>query len=111
METFTWIVDEGASLDIEVSKKSAQFGNGLIQEVLDGINPTREIWTINLFRLREELLPMYTFLKSKQEVTPFMWTTPLGEDMKIKSSAVKMSHTGADTWNLTATFTQDFSPS
>lgn len=111
MEIFTWNVDEGANLAIEVRKKTAQFGNGYEQTVLDGINTTREIWNISLFRTQVELLPMYNFLKDKQEVTPFMWTTPLGETMQFKSSEVKMSHSGADTWNLTATFTQDFSPS
>lgn len=111
METFTWNVDDGANLALEVRKKTAQFGNGQSQEVLDGLNPTREIWNISLFRTRQDLLPMYNFLKAKQEVTPFLWTTPLGETMQIKSSEVKMAHSGADTWNLTATFTQDFTPS
>lgn len=110
METFTWLVDVGSSVEPEFRLKTAQMGNGYEQTVGDGLNTVIERWNVNMFGDIVNIGPAYRFLVQHAGHRSFLWTTPLGDEIKVKATDVKMPSNGASTYTLSATFTQSFTP-
>lgn len=110
MERFTWIVDVGSGVEDTYRVKSAQFGNGYVQDVGDGVNTLSEKWNISVFGLLTNINPIRAFLRSHGSFTPFLWKTPMGDEITVKGKDVRVTSQGADAYTLTAVFEQHFYP-
>lgn len=111
LENFDYASDWGSAMEMEQNLKEAKFGNGYVQSVALGLNPTRDIWNFSIFGPLEQLSPALEFLRAHTG-RPFMWTkAPLGAPVRVKASEVSLVNHQANVYTLAAKFTQDFSPS
>jgi phage-related protein len=74
---FTWIVDYAARKEYDTRVKPVEYGDGYIQRYRFGLNPQREVWSVQLSkRSNAERDAIRTFLRGARGVTTFQWTDP-----------------------------------
>jgi phage-related protein len=76
MATFTALPDYSVSIDLVPKVLKAQFGDGYEQRLPDGLNNMLEQWSCTFKRNTDEAKAIYNFLKVRQGVESFNWTTP-----------------------------------
>lgn len=73
--------------------KRAQFGDGYVQETLDGVNPFVDEWSIQYGSLTvSELQTLVSSLKAVTGVDYYTWTSPI--------SAVQQRFKVTDGWSI-----------
>lgn len=75
---FEWNPDVGTELDEEPDVTVTKFGDGYELRVPKGINNTPEKWTLKFTRSILDTA-MLDFLRARNGVEKFAWTSPLGE--------------------------------
>lgn len=112
MAVFTYIPDFGAAADYQPRVRTAQFGDGYSQRVLEGINPTNMEWDLRFVaRSDAETDGILTFLAARAGVEAFDWTPP-AESLSIRVICSKWVRTferhGQST--VSAKFTRVYEP-
>lgn len=105
MTTFTWIPSPNSQLDEEPRVRSAPFGDGYEQRVGDGINNDLQKWSLRFdTRMPAEAAAIRDFLKTHAGVTPFDWTSPLGDTSKYICRSWSMNAASALIYDVSAVF-------
>jgi phage-related protein len=79
MATFTYTPTIGASVDYKPNVRSARFGDGYEQRLAFGINTRPEIWNLEFRgKTTAQATEIDAFLKARNAVEAFDWTTPTG---------------------------------
>ena len=78
-QVFNYKPDYSASIDMEPKVLKFQFGDGYEARRPDGLNNKLESWSCTFKRETEEAKTIYTFLKAREGVEAFEWTTPDGD--------------------------------
>lgn len=82
-DTFTFIPSRGFTNTIKPRVKTAQFGDGYAQRIVDGINTFTQEWNL-VFGSREltEVTQILEFFETQKGVYAFLWTPP-GESTAV----------------------------
>ena len=110
-KTFTW----SPSLDVTGTTaflvREAVFSDGYSQSVADGISNKSDTWPLTFVGNSAYVTPIKAFLDALQGYQSFYWTPPLRAQGLFRCAAgyTNQPH-GADTYTLTATFTEVFNP-
>lgn len=78
MSTFTYIPVYGATETTRARVLKAQFGDGYVQRVADGINNYPRTWSLTFSKTQSDIETILTFLETEGGVTSFDWTPPRG---------------------------------
>lgn len=78
-ETFTWLPEWESQLDQEPKVTVTKFGDGYEQRVPQGINIAAEKWQLTFSESIGNFSEVLTFLRARNGVESFYWTTPLNE--------------------------------
>lgn len=78
MATFTYKPAQGASRNISPRVRTAQFGDGYMQRVGDGINTQPRVWDLTFSRKKADIDAIDAFLAARGGVESFDWTPPDG---------------------------------
>ncbi|WP_320535274.1 phage tail protein [Robbsia andropogonis] len=110
-QTFTWTPSLDASGDTNYSVLSAQFGDGYSQVIPDGINNAADSWPLTFVGSGDTIRAIKTFLDDTQGATSFYWTPPLRTTAGLfRCVKPNIQANGGDTYTLTVTFNEAFSP-
>ena len=110
MERFTWcprIEPKGTN---DFRTLSAQFGDGYVQEVGDGINNETRSWNLSFRGKAKYIKPIRDFLRAHKGYLPFEWRPPLEEMGLYKVTRFEVVDHGAGSYSINATFEQRFAP-
>lgn len=109
-QTFTW----SPALDVTGTTtflvREAVFSDGYSQSVADGINNQSDNWPLTFSGNSAYIAPIKAFLDALQGYQSFYWTPPLRAQGLFRASTYTNQPHGADTYTLTVTFTEAFSP-
>lgn len=95
------------------SVRTAQFGDGYSQATPDGINNAADNWPLTFSGDSAKIGAIRSFLASTQGGQSFYWTPPLRAQGLFRidpSQGVTVQPHGADTYTLTVTFQEVYSP-
>ena len=76
MTTFSWDPAPDAEVAVAPRVLMAEFGDGYQQRAVDGINATRQIWSLTFSRNDEDADDIVAFLATAGGSTSFDWTPP-----------------------------------
>lgn len=109
-EQFTWCprIDPESTNTFRVH--SAQFGDGYVQEVGDGINTESQSWPLEFVGREGYIQPIRDFLRAHSGFKPFLWTPPMDIEGLYVCREFKLKAMGGKLYTLTATFEQRFAP-
>lgn len=111
MATFTYIADNGASLEEAPRVLESKFGDGYQQRVGDGINIRPRKWSLTFnSRTDAELAPIVAFLRARNGIEAFDWTDPEGVAGKFVCKSWTPTKVRYGVNNLTAEFNEVFEP-
>jgi len=77
--TFTWHPEWDSQLSEEPDITVTKFGDGYELRVPKGINNRPEKWSLTFSRTTQQFPDVLTFVRARNGVESFYWTTPLGE--------------------------------
>jgi len=78
MSTFNYKVDSGAQKTTSPKVRKAQFGDGYMQRVGDGINNINIAWDVSFTADAATIAAIVSFLTTAAGVDSFDWTSPDG---------------------------------
>jgi len=107
-DTFTWKPDKSAPGTFTQRTRSAQFGNGYMQEAADGINNETQSWDLTFTGTKVRIGSILAFLRKQQGYKAFIWKPPFDGPLYFKCKVFKPTHVGGSAWMLTATFEQTY---
>lgn len=81
--TFTWFPEYDAQLSEEPKINVTKFGDGYEQRVLSGINTNPQKWTLQFTMSRADTNDILTFLRARNGIQAFYWTSPLNETITV----------------------------
>lgn len=99
---------DGTSEDITNKARTAQFGDGYSQRVLDGINTRKRVWTVNFALPKARMEAIDAFLNARQGVESFYWTPPYGAIGKWLCTTWKRTPVGNLEYSLSGSFVEVF---
>lgn len=110
-DTFTWAPTYGAKLSRAPRVNAANFGDGYVQRLQDGINTNPQSWALT-FNVSSTVAGEIDDFLSAQAGAHWFWFTPPLATTALKFVCLKWDKTETDLSNavVTATFDQDFSP-
>jgi phage-related protein len=108
MDTFTFRPDKAAPAEFTQRTRSAQYGNGYMQEAGDGLNTESQSWFLTFTGDKARIISIRDFLRSQKGYKAFIWSTPLDGPLYFKCRAYNPAPMGGAAWSLTATFEQTF---
>lgn len=109
MATFTTAPDFGIQLSVKPRVLTAQFGDGYMQRVGDGINIAGESWSLTFSaRTASERDTILNFLKARNGIESFDWTSPSGTVGKFICPEWSYTPVNAAANSITASFQQVF---
>lgn len=110
-ETFTWCPRTDPDGKSTFRVHSAQFGDGFVQEVGDGINNETRSWPLQFVGREDYIKSIRNFLRKHGGFKPFYWTPPMETDPGLfvvrEFNLVPM---GGKAYTLSATFEERFAP-
>ena len=106
--TFTWVVNTQATPTIGYTVRSAQMGDGYVQEMGEGVNNRTESWEINYVGSDTDIAAIMTFFDNLAGYKSFFWTNPLNQLGLYKCKDPKPTELGGNTFSLTGTFTKSY---
>lgn len=111
MATFTYIASTGAAVDYTPSVRQVKFGDGYEQRLAFGLNTRAERWTLE-FRARTttDATAIDAFLKARNAVESFDWTSPSGTVGKWVCREWSRSIDEPNVETIRAKFEQVFEP-
>lgn len=113
-QTFTWQPLTNPIGKHNFRTLTAQFGDGYVQEVSDGINNLVSSWQLSFQDMASGITPIVTFLNDHRGYKPFKWTPPLSSVSKlyvVKEYDVQVIAGACPIYRLTATFEERFDAS
>ena len=110
LQTFTWCPRSNTDGSYSFDTLSAQFGDGFIQDVGQGINNESQSWPLVFNGYENEILPIRNFLRSHKGYQRFLWTPPAGVEGFYICKSFKLQALAGSAYVLTATFEQRFAP-
>lgn len=109
LETFTWCPEAGAEVQYIERNLSAQFGDGYIQIMGDGINTSIDVWPLTFIRDVREAILIRDFILKHKERTPFYWTPPFEtQAAKYRGTGLTFNYAGGSMGIVKVTFTKTF---
>jgi len=78
--TFTWQPEYGAQLSEEPKVNVTKFGDGYEVRAPEGINSNLQKWNLQFTASSASTPAILTFLRARNAVEAFNWTTPLNEE-------------------------------
>jgi phage-related protein len=108
-DTFTWLPQIDPSSTATLRTRKAQFGDGYMQTVADGINAKVQSWPLTFQGGTATITPLMAFLDSHIGVS-FYWTPALDVQGYYQCMAYSLIPHGGDNYTVTATFQQVFKP-
>lgn len=109
METFDFPVHAKLTGNINFKTISTTFGDGYVQETVEGLNNISEAW--NITTSGEYVLEVKSFLDTHQGYKAFKWTTPLGEEKLFKCrKGYSLTHINGDLFSLSTRLEEVFTP-
>ncbi|BCD88064.1 hypothetical protein PSm6_44710 [Pseudomonas solani] len=109
LETFSWRIQRGDEGQEEGTVRSAQFGDGYRQTSGDGLNSTRQTWTVTCTEPLAVVSEMRAFMR-RNLGRSFAWRNPFGELGLYQSSTWTSRVVGGGFAVFTATFEEAFHP-
>lgn len=106
---FTWRAINDTTATVKVRSLNVQFGDGYRQIAGDGINSVSEEWPITIIGELEPMKAARDFLR-EHAGSSFLWTTPMGERIRVTSNDYQLQPVGGRLYTLSATFQQFFKP-
>jgi phage-related protein len=106
MATLNYLPDWGASKAHKPRVNLVQFGDGYEQRGTDGLNTNMETWTVTFVRIPETIRTIDSFLKARNGVEAFNWTTPEGRSAVFKCSDWTASKDTPGKSTLTGSFVE-----
>jgi phage-related protein len=110
MDTFTWSPLIGTQGTGTLRVLSAQFGDGYMQSVADGINNEVQSWPLQFRGDATYIMPILTFIRQHAGYKSFLWTPPLDIERAFKVASYDLTAIQADRYTLAVTLQQDFKP-
>ena len=74
--------DYGASVSVDIKVRKAQFGDGYVQRVKDGMNNLPRKWNLTFTQTKANADTIESFLESTYGASNFDWTPPRGASGK-----------------------------
>lgn len=109
MADFNYIPELSATPTRKPRVVSVQFGGGYREVRPDGINNDAVSWDLTFSdRPPGTVDAINTFLRAKNGVTAFTWTTPEGETIYVRCADWTAPYIAYGVRSLSATFTQEF---
>lgn len=104
--------DWGLSAEPEVSVSKIQLGDGYEIRRQEGINHTRDSWSLGWSNLDPSVAESaYAWLKARKDWKAFSWVNPLDSSTKkVTCTSLRLSHAEYGNSSLGVTFRQDFNP-
>ena len=106
MAEFTYCPFLGANVTKTPRVRVAQFGDGYMQRVGDGINNTPRQWQLQFKGSQSYIEEVDLFLSTAGGADSFDWQPSTGADGKWICSSWSVSAGGKNNWSLSATFTE-----
>lgn len=106
MATFTYTPVYSVNETKKPRVKVAQFGDGYMQRVADGINTTPRTWSLTFRGTQSEIETIDAFLATANGVDSFDWTPPSGSAGKFLAMEWSVSAANYNDWSLSTTFTE-----
>lgn len=106
--TFRWVVSTQATPSIGYTVRSAQMGDGYVQDAGEGVNNKTESWEISWTGSDSEVAAMMDFFDELAGYKSFYWTNPLNKIGLYKCKNPTPVEQGGNTYSLTGTFTKAY---
>lgn len=108
-DTFNWVplIEPQGKTTLRVRK--AQFGDGYMQQVGDGINNIVKSWPLTFRGRSATINPIAAFVEAHIGVS-FFWTPPLGVQGYYSCEGHTLTPHGGDVYTLALTLDQVFKP-
>lgn len=105
MDTFNHYADVGSSVEPTFKVLRYQFGDGYEQRLRNGLNNKLRTWSVSFKVGTEEANTIFTFLKDREGVYPFIWTaSPEQEDVVVVCDNVSKTYNSVGWYTVSATF-------
>lgn len=82
-KTFTWLPEFESQLSEEPKVNVTKFGDGYEQRVAVGINNRAQKWTLQFTMADPDLADIVTFIRARNGLESFYWTTPMGDSITV----------------------------
>lgn len=105
---FNFPVQANDAGDREYLTRNAQFGDGYEQVSGEGINSSRDTWSITYSGKIDDVRLVREFLDERKGRLSFLWRNPFGELSMYRASKYNIVPYSRDVLRLTTTFTQSF---
>lgn len=107
IQTFSWQMDMGATLDTQYRVTRTQFGDGYAQLSSTGINNKHRVWSGSKTGDWDTVIaPILDFLDAHAGVKPFLWTDPHGNTRQYTCAGASTPQRKGNFWQISLTFEQ-----
>lgn len=106
--TFSWVINSQASSTVGYTVRTAQMGDGYVQEAGEGVNNKLESWDVSWVGTDTECNAMMDFFDALGGYKSFYWTNPLGKIGLWKCKNPKPTELGGNTFSISGTFTKAY---
>ncbi|WP_121972688.1 phage tail protein [Acinetobacter stercoris] len=109
-EKFIWENSlDGNSTTQSFNVLSSKFGDGYEQHVSVGINNRKGQWAYSRTGYSAEIKQIKAFLDRHKGADSFLWDAPLEGEVRVKADVqYQLTNIGADVWQISTTFYQQF---
>lgn len=108
-DTFTWTPALDPTGDVKLRVRTAQYGDGYSQSVVDGINAKVQTWSLTFNSLDARIALIAAFLDAHIGIS-FYWTPPAGVQGYYQCNGYQKTPHGSGTSSLMGQFIQVFRP-
>jgi phage-related protein len=99
---------DGTSEDVSNKVRTAQFGDGYAQRVLDGINTKKRVWSVTFALPKASMDIISDFLDARKGTESFIWVPPYGSTGKWICASWRKAVVGALEYSISGQFTEVF---
>lgn len=114
MQRFIHIPAYSTNAEFEQRSLRQQFGDGYEQRAIDGVNATRQIWSLSFRNVtKAKADQIVAFLANVGSVTAFIWTPPPPHNTALSWTAVhpyRDTYDAYDNRTIEVQFRQDHNP-
>jgi len=103
MTTLNYQPDYSARKKIKPRIQKMQYGDGYEQRYTDGLNTSLEEWSLTFKRPPATITAIDDFLKARNSVEAFHWTTPSGRDAVFVCEEHDIDYQSIGWWVLSCT--------
>lgn len=109
-DTFPFDVQCGVTGQIKARVRKVVMGDGYVQRFGDGLNIREQSWPVRFTGSASEAQAIVDWLDDHLGHVEFLWTPPLGQQGKYVCEGYDVTATDIDTYTVSATFVQVFTP-